>query len=557
MSARVRSVRPLPKTSGFGRIIRPPLVAVAAILLVTGGLAARADTRPTGHALPATVSSDPLPTVQIDGVVWTQLIVGSTVYVGGEFSTARPAGAASGRSTVRRSNFLAYSLSTGKLKPMAPSFNGPIRALAVSPDHRVLYVGGTFTKVGSASRSRIAALDLKTKKLLGSFRPAVNSAVFGLATTKSRVYAVGRFTSVDGKARVNAVALSRTKGVVRAFAVHPAGGTIKQVVISPDGRKAVLGGSFSTLNGSSNPGYGLAAVDAFSGGLQPLPVNSLIRDAKKGAAITGLAAAADGFYGSGYAIESSGDGNLEGAFKADWNGNLVWLEDCHGDTHSIASSTSGVTYIAGHPHDCLGLGAFGNVGPEVNHRALAFTNAATGRIRTYVAGHVDFRGEPSPTLLHWFPSINFGSYTGLSQGPWSVAANRDYVVYGGEFTVVNGHPQQGLVRFASAKLAPNVDGPRLSGAAFGLARVATPGAPNRVKLTWQADWDRDNARLTYQVIRNGVLLGTRSADSSFWDRPRLSFTDTAARSGTAYKYWVTAVDPYGNKISSTILHVTA
>jgi hypothetical protein len=536
---------------------RSAVFASAAILLVAGGLAARADTRPTSSGLPATVSSDPLPTVQINGVVWTQLIVGSTVYVGGEFSAARPAGAAAGKSTVKRSNFLAYSLSTGELKSFAPAFNGPIRALAVSPDHKMLYVAGAFTKVGTASRGRIAAFNLTKKTLVTSFKPAVNSAVFGLATTKSRLYAVGRFTSVDGKERVNAVALSKTKAVVRAFAVHPAAGAIKQVVISPDGRKAVLGGNFSTINGSSKPGYGLAAVDAFSGALQPLPVNKVIRNAGKSAAITGLVAAADGFYGSGYAIESSGDGNLEGAFKADWNGKLVWLEDCHGDTYAVASSTSGVTYIAGHPHDCLDLGDFGNVGPNANHRALAFTNKATGTIKGYLDGHVDFRGQPSPSLLHWFPTINFGTYTGLSQGPWSVAANRDYVVYGGEFTTVNGKPQQGLVRFVSAKLAPNKDGPRLSGTAFSLARVATPGRPNHVKLTWRADWDRDNARLTYQVIRNGVLLGTRSADSSFWDRPRLFFTDSTAQPATQYKYWITAVDPYGNKISSTILHVTS
>src|SRR4051812_50004100 len=41
--------------------------------------AAHADTAPTG-GLPATVTADALPTAQVDGVVWSQVIVGNTVY---------------------------------------------------------------------------------------------------------------------------------------------------------------------------------------------------------------------------------------------------------------------------------------------------------------------------------------------------------------------------------------------------------------------------------------------------------------------------------------------
>ena len=58
---------------------------------------AEADTRPPNPSdpkTPVTVAADPLPTVQIDGVAWTQRVIGNTVYVGGRFTTARPAGAA-------------------------------------------------------------------------------------------------------------------------------------------------------------------------------------------------------------------------------------------------------------------------------------------------------------------------------------------------------------------------------------------------------------------------------------------------------------------------------
>ncbi len=61
------------------------------------------------------LSADALPTVQIDGVVWSQAVVGNTVYAGGRFNNARPAGAAAGTKLTPRGNLLAYDITTGNL----------------------------------------------------------------------------------------------------------------------------------------------------------------------------------------------------------------------------------------------------------------------------------------------------------------------------------------------------------------------------------------------------------------------------------------------------------
>ena len=108
----------------FSRVSVRGVAITAASVLALGALAttsasvsrhASADTAPVG-GLPATVSADALPTVQINGVAWAQVTVGNTVYVTGSFTQARPAGIAlGGAGTVTRSNLLAYDITTGKL----------------------------------------------------------------------------------------------------------------------------------------------------------------------------------------------------------------------------------------------------------------------------------------------------------------------------------------------------------------------------------------------------------------------------------------------------------
>ena len=127
------------------------VLALAAATLVTAssaGSIARADTVPVNPADPPTVSADALPTVQINGVVWSQVTVGNTVYATGSFTSARPAGSALGTNETPRSNLLAYDITTGNL---ITSFNHSLNAqglfLAASPDGSKVFVGGDFTQV--------------------------------------------------------------------------------------------------------------------------------------------------------------------------------------------------------------------------------------------------------------------------------------------------------------------------------------------------------------------------------------------------------------------------
>jgi hypothetical protein len=537
------------------------LILPAALALGSMAAPATADTAPPGS--PLTVATQALPTAQIGtGVVWTQVIVGNTVYVGGDFTTARDVGSGT---SVTRNRFLAFDITTGRLTSMKPSFDAQIDILTASPDGKTLYAGGQFTSVSGQKRNRIAAFDLTNGGALTSFAPDVNSRVFGLAATETKLYASGIFTSVAPKigsaavTRMNAAAFDRTTGAVQSFKVTPsAGSQIRRIIVSPAPSRSsvVLGGNFTTMNRSSSPGYGLARVDATTGANQSLPLNSVIRDAGTYGKIMSLNAASDGYwYGTGYAFGNT-SGNFEGSFKADWSGNLIWMEDCHGDTYSSAQ-TGSVLYVAGHPHDCKRISGGGfpdTLNPRVYHNGIAFSTAKAGTLGAYTtdSSYKNFVGQPSPRLLHWFPEFTAGTYTGQGQATWSVVANSGYVAYGGEFPRIDGLAQQGLVRFSTAH---GTDGPRLSSTGMGLTASAVGGGTIRVSLP--ANYDRDNTRLTYKFRRDGVVVSTMTVDSNFWTRPTVTFNDTGRTPGRSYSYYVTASDPWGNFKTSSTVTVTA
>ena len=539
-------------------MVRRWVCGVSAAVLLTvglGALPAQADTAPVDTALPATVSADPLPTVQINGVVWKQEIVGGTVFVGGNFTSARPAGAPAGTNEVSRTHLLAYDLVTGvMIDGFAPVLNGQVKDLTVSPDQKTLYAVGQFTTVNGQNRYRIAAFDIATGALL-SFRPTVNSTINAVAASSTAVYIGGIFTAVNGVSRVTLAAVSPANGATLPFAATLTDGTINAMTLAPDAASVVIGGSFTTVNGSSNPGYGLARLDATSGVSLPLPVNTVARNAGTRAAILSLESDGQNFYGTGYHF--GGAGNVEGTFAADWaTGDLVWMEDCHGDTYS-AFPVGDVVYQASHKHYCGNSGGFPQTEPWSYQRGTAVTKASAGVNTPDIYGYQDHPGRPSPTFLDWYPAINAGSFTGKDQGPWTVSGNAQYVLMGGEFTQIGAVNQQGLVRFAVSPIAPNQQGPSLAGVAYPLNAVSD--SPGSVRLTWRANRDPDNGTLTYSVYRETQLaepIYRTTLTTPFWKPQAMTFLDTGLAPGSAQRYRLVAADAFGNQGASEWVTVT-
>ncbi|SHF73640.1 PKD domain-containing protein [Geodermatophilus nigrescens] len=568
-----------------------PLRAVAgalSLLLVAGVLgllvpaAARADSAPLSPATPATVTADALPTVQVDGVVWSQVTVGDTVYVAGRFGTARPAGAAPGTQLTTRNNLLAYDIRTGALvTSFAPDLNGQALTVAASPDGRRVYVGGDFTRANGQVRNRVAAYDTATGALVPNWAPSVAGQVRALAVTGSTVYLGGAISAVGSASRTRLAAVTTATGALLPWAPVPGTGPttgnrlplfdaagkprpgtldtaanartsndVLALAVTGGGTQVVAAGRFYSMNGAV--ATGVAALDPVSGANRPFAVNQQITNQGINSAVYSLSTDGTTVYGTAY--DYYGPGNLESAFAATADGGrLVWASSCRGDTYN-SFPMGGALYLASHAHDCANvIDGFPEQSPQVHRHATAFSRAAAGRGLGFTVSNANFAFAPAPELLAWHPTLTIGSVTGQDQAAWSITGNGTYLSYGGEFPKANGTAQQGLVRFAVTGTAPG----KMAPSSGGLTPSLVSTAPGTVRVSWTESVDPDNENLTYRIYRDGgtTPVAEVTSPSTWYDLSRMAWTDRDVPAG-AHTYRIGVVDPQGNRNTGPTASVT-
>ncbi|HYN66534.1 MAG TPA: hypothetical protein VES93_06560, partial [Ornithinibacter sp.] len=415
-------IRPVAR---LGRVALAAVV-VAGALVVPLATNASADTPPPAPV--DTVGADALPTWQINGVVWSQAIVGNTVYVTGSFTKARPPGVAvGGAGEVPAQNIFAYDIRTGApVAGFSHALNGQGLVIRGSVDGSRVYVGGDFTEVDGVARGHLAAFDTATGALL-NWAPNIGGQVRGLAVTPSMVYVGGNYPSANGVLRTHLAAFQVSNAAITdwAPAVAGTGGYVWAMVMTPDQSQVVVGGSFATLNGMA--AYGMGALDATTGATRPWAAQERIRTAGLNGGITSLKADDTTIYGSGYAFGSGA--TFEGTFGADPDGGAIrFVNDCLGDTYDV-SPLSGALYSVGHVHNCTVIGGFPDTSPRSRwQKAMANSLTPAGITAVKDAYGWDFRGLPYTELVQWYPDLEFGTYTPDRQAAWAVEGSGDYVV---------------------------------------------------------------------------------------------------------------------------------
>lgn len=492
--------------------------------------------------LPETVGSEVLPTPQINGVVWSLAVKGDTAYAVGSFTRARPSGVAEGGAgEVVRNNAMAFTISTGKILPWNPSLNAQARAAELSPDKTQLIVGGDFTTINGSARSKVAAFDLPTGALAGGFDVSVGGQVNTIAVTTADIFIGGSFQQVNGQTRTNVAKLSRTNGALAAWS--PYTDDIVQGLIATDSsNRVIIGGRFQDLNHAGRIGVG--AVDKASAATLPWSSTPTpARLAKDRRSWVVRMVMEDGVV---YAANNGEGGHwFDGRWAADFEtGDLVWLDNCYGSTSDV-SVMGKILYAVSHSHDCSSVGGFPEESPSIWKRSLAETTFATGTDKAPPSQNSKYSGQPIPTLLHWYPSLNTGFYTKQYQGGWALDNNGKYLVQGGEFTSVNGKSQQGLAVYSTRATANTNRRPEYTA---DLKPSLLPLAGNTIRVAWPSTWDYDDETLTYEVLRDNSLtaIGTVEAPSTWWQQKSLGFQDKGLAAGSTHTYRIRVSDPAGN-----------
>ena len=124
-----------------------------------------------------------------DGPVYSVLAAadGSGIYIGGEFTTING---------VAQANFAKVDAATGQVISVDQGINGPVKAMATMGSR--LYVGGSFSFVGTTQRKDLAAFD--NDVLSSSWKVNTNGKVRDLKLTSdgTTLFAAGTFTALDG-----------------------------------------------------------------------------------------------------------------------------------------------------------------------------------------------------------------------------------------------------------------------------------------------------------------------------------------------------------------------
>ena len=128
----------------------------------------------------AVVATTPTPTWQTNGRVNVIVVNKNRVYIGGQFTAVRPPGAPAGSQEVTRNHVAAFNATTGAMLAWNPNASAAVSSLAGSGS--TVYIGGSFSKLGSSTRSRIGAVNATTGAVLSAFKAkldALKGAVAG------------------------------------------------------------------------------------------------------------------------------------------------------------------------------------------------------------------------------------------------------------------------------------------------------------------------------------------------------------------------------------------
>jgi hypothetical protein len=326
---------------------------------------------------------------------------GEHLAVGGSFSSVGGTPA---------TNLALFGRSTPSWQPWRPTLNSSVSSLATGPDG-TLYVVGAFGTVNGVARNRAAAFAVD--RTLNSWEPDVPLAGQAVATTafnRGQVWLGGTFSRVGSTAVSNLATVDPVTSVAVAYGPRPggalnvwsvwagssisynslwfslSGSSVNAMAFDAGEGRVALGGTFMSVDGVQRTRFAVAQ----------LPAASVMAAAGRFVPMTGPLAAGVGvqsfvrfggvLYAGGTFTHVEGQ-RRRGLASIDLRTNelLAWNPNPNGDVSTLAVSTASVqptlfvggsfTRVAGLQRN--GLVAFG-LDPRPQAQPLPFVGVATG-----------------------------------------------------------------------------------------------------------------------------------------------------------------------------------
>ncbi len=394
-----------------GLLVALTTTAIFAALVGPGGVA---------QAATSNLSQVVDNTYQTNSRVNAILPIGDTIYIGGRFTSVRPAGSTV---SVTRNHLAAFDRVTGALLPWNPNSDKEVLALSASLDGTSVFIGGAFSKLGGLKRLRLGQVDAATGAVL-PWAPTSDNQINTIAVTPTLLYIGGDFDIMNGQPRSDLAAVDYS-GVLSTTWAPAADDRVRVITPSLDGTSLFVGGDFLSINGDGVQKI-LARLSPVDGSPQPWKLHP------------GYPIHAFGFSGGLLFAAGDGSGGHIGAFDMN-TGARIWTQQTDGGVQSM-SIMDGVVYGGGH---------FDNVCVGVTDGATSGFHCPTNLATRHKLVAID---AVTGALDPWNPAAN------TALGVFAVANDAGSLEVGGDFTKV-GTPnashgatqaQQGYAQFSPA-----------------------------------------------------------------------------------------------------------
>jgi hypothetical protein len=434
---------------------RLALCALVGCVAIVGALPGAAD------ALVGTTAAGNVPYIQFQGArdnyAQTSTVIGSTVYIGGDFSEVfEPV---SGESSAR-TNLYAYDESTGFVTSFNPAINGKVWALERSPNGRYLYVAGDFSTVDGVSRKGVARFDLRTSALT-KFNARLDGRVRTVNYVAGHLIVGGAFTRVNGVRRVALASLDPTTGALQPYVDAKLSGTVSDnagptqvlhAAVNPAMSQMAVAGNFTSASGAThwrtfllNLGRTSAKVSAWNAPILQQPCNraadpNYVRDLSYSQDGTWLAIAAAGFKNPTGPLTDTVCDAVSRFSTSAASHTPAWVNYTGCDTLISVLVTSDAVYVGGHQR-WLDNSACNAAGPgAVSRPGIGAVDPATGRALSW---------NPTRSRGHGADFLGLTARGLLVLSDCAAPGNKSDVSSGANYLAGSFHPCVGLLPAAS------------------------------------------------------------------------------------------------------------